>query len=69
MTFSLRLLILAVVIAVIVGLVLVGLLGPVLVSLHVPIATTIGGFLIEFGWVLGVLVGLWYYFSGGTGRL
>jgi hypothetical protein len=58
-------LVLAVVIAVVVGIVLVGLLGPVLVSVHVPIAEVIGHFFEEWGFVIGVLCGLWYYFAGG----
>lgn len=62
--FNIRKLILAVVIAVIVGIVLVGLLGPVLVTVKVPIAVTIGDFLTAWGFVIGVLAGLWYYFAG-----
>lgn len=69
MTFSLTRLILAVVVAVIVGIVLVGLLGPVLVSVKVPIAATIGEFFINWGFIIGVLAGLWYYFTGGTWRI
>ncbi len=57
-------LVLALVVAVVVGLGLI-LLGDVLVTLKVPIAVTIGGFLAEWGWVLGVLAGLWYFFRGG----
>ncbi len=64
MTFSLRKLVLAVVVAVVVGIVLVGLLGPVLVSVRVPIAETVGHFLTAWGFVIGVLAGLWYYFAG-----
>lgn len=66
MTFSIGRLVLAVVVAVIVGIVLVGLLGPVLISVKVPIATTIGAFFVSWGFVIGVLAGLWYYFAGGT---
>lgn len=58
-------LVLAVIIAVVVGIVLVALLGPILDSLKVPIATTVGGFLITWGWVLGVAAGVWYFFAGG----
>ena len=57
--------VLAVVVAVVVGLVLVAFLGPVLVSLRVPIAVTIGNAFIHYGWVIGVLAGLWYFFMGG----
>ena len=64
MTFSITRLILALVVAIVVGIVLVGLLGPVLVGLGVPIAKTVGDFFINWGWVIGVLCGLWYYFAG-----
>lgn len=56
----------AVVVAVIVGLLLVGLLGPVLVSLAVPIAVTVGHFFVRWGWVIGVLAGIWYFVSGSS---
>jgi hypothetical protein len=56
--------VIAVVIAVVVGLLLVALLGPILVSLAVPIAVTVGDFFVKYGWVLGVLAGLWYFFLG-----
>lgn len=59
-------LVLALVVAIVVGLMLVGLLGPILISLHVPIAETIGGFFVAYGWVVGILFGLWFYFAGGT---
>ena len=64
MTLSIRRLVLALAVAVIVGIVLVFLLGPILDTLKVPIATTVGGFLIAWGFVIGVLAGLWYYFAG-----
>jgi hypothetical protein len=60
-----ELIVLAVIIAVAVGLLLVGLLGPILSSLNVPVATTVGGFFSQYGWVIGVLAGLWYFFSNG----
>lgn len=56
--------VLAVVIAVIVGLLCV-LLGGVLITLNVPIAETVGGWLKQYGLVLGVLAGLWYFFTHG----
>lgn len=56
--------VLAVVVAVVVGLVLVGLLGPILVALAVPPAVVVGEFFVRYGWVLGILAGLWFYFSG-----
>lgn len=63
--------VLALVVAVVLGLVLVGLLGPILVGLTVPIAVTVGNFFVKYGWVLGVLAGLWFFFAGGnlTARL
>lgn len=64
MPFNLSKLILAVVIAVVVGIVLVGLLGPVLVTVKVPIAVTVGAFFESWGFVIGVLAGLWFYFKG-----
>ncbi len=57
--------ILAVVVAVAVGLACI-LLGGILVSLEVPIAVTIGAWLRDYGTVLGVLAGLWYFFAGGS---
>lgn len=65
MPASLTRLVLAVVVAVIVGIVLVALIGPIIVALKVPIATTVGDFLVHYGFVLGVLCGFWYYFAGG----
>jgi hypothetical protein len=62
--FSLRRLIVAVLIAVIVGIVLVALLGPILVTVKVPIAVTVGRFFVDWGYVLGLIAGLWYYFAG-----
>ena len=58
-------LILAVVVAVIVTLACV-LLGAILVTLNVGIAVTIGNFLKSYSAVLGVLAGLWFFFSGGN---
>ena len=61
-------LILSVVVAVVVGLVCL-LLGSILASLSVPIATTIGDFLARWAWVIGILAGLWYFFTGGSFHL
>lgn len=58
-------LVLALVVAIIVGLLLTAVLGPILVMLAVPIAVVIGDFFIRWGWVLGILAGLWFFFSGG----
>lgn len=57
-------LILAVIVAVVVGLVCL-LVGGILATLGVPIATTIGNFLARWAWALGVLAGLWHFFAGG----
>lgn len=57
--------VLALIVAIVVGLGLTALLGPILVGLGVPIAMVIGAFFIQWGWVLGVLAGLWFFFSGG----
>jgi hypothetical protein len=56
--------VIALVVAVAVGLGCI-LLGTILDTLKVPIATTIGGFLVHWGWVIGVLAGLWQFFQGG----
>ena len=58
-------LVLALVVAIVTGLVCI-LLGSILASLGVPIATTIGDFLTRWGWVIGILAGLWFFFTGGT---
>lgn len=57
--------VLAVIVAVVVGLLLV-LLGGILVTLKVPIATTVGTWCQDYGFVIGVLCGLWYFFTAGT---
>ena len=59
----LRKLILAVIVAVVVTLGCY-LIGGILLSLKVDIAVTIGDFLKNYGGVLGVLAGLWYFFVG-----
>lgn len=60
----LSLLVLSVIVACVVGLVAI-LAGKVLASIGIPIAATVGGFLEQYGWVIGVLAGLWYFFTGG----
>ena len=55
--------VIAVIVAIVVGLICI-LLGSVLITLQVPIAVTIGGFLVQWGWVLGVLAGLLYFLRG-----
>ena len=57
--------VIAVVIAALVGLVLSQLLGPVLTSTNIPIIEVVGRFFAEWGWVIGVIVGLLWFFRGG----
>lgn len=41
------------------------LLGAILDALKVQVAITIGDFLKSYGSVIGVLAGIWYFFTGG----
>jgi len=54
----------AIVIAALVGLLLVGLLGPILNSVNIPIVQVLGAFFVQWGWVLGILFGLLSFFGG-----
>jgi hypothetical protein len=56
-------LVLAVVVAVIVSLLCI-LLGHVLETLAVPVAVTVGAFLVQWGFVLGICAGIWFFFTG-----
>ncbi len=56
-------LVVAAVIGVVVFLVCL-LLGSVLVSLHVPVLTTIGNFLVDWDVVIGVLAAILAFFTG-----
>ena len=56
---------LSVVVAVIVTLACV-LLGAILKSLDVAIAITVGDFLAKYSAALGVLSGIWYFFSNAN---
>lgn len=56
-------LVLAVVVAVVVTLACL-LVGAILAGLGVSVAVTIGQWLTSYAAVLGVLAGLWYFFSG-----
>ncbi len=58
-------LILSVVVAVVVTLACI-LLGDILHALTVSVAVTVGDFLKTYGAVLGILAGLWYFFTGAT---
>ena len=57
--------VLAVIVGVVVGLLCL-LLGTILGSLGIPIAEAVGHWFREWGWVLGVLAGLWYFFAGSS---
>jgi hypothetical protein len=59
--------VLAVVVAVVTALVVL-LLGLVIAAMGtaVPVLETVGAFLEKFCWVLGLLAGLWFFFSGRT---
>ena len=56
--------VLAVIIAVIVTLLCI-LLGTILVTLKIDIAVKVGDFFQTYGAVIGVLAGLWYFFTHG----
>jgi hypothetical protein len=58
--------VIAVIIAIIVGALLVYLLGPIIKSLPAPIAQIVGNFFVTWGWGIGVLVGLLWFFGGGS---
>lgn len=64
----LKKLILAVVVAVVVTFACI-LIGGILISLSVSIAVTIGNFLKSYSGALGILAGLWYFFTDGTWHL
>lgn len=42
------------------------LLGMILGSLGMPIASTVGAFLTQWGYAIGVLCGLYQFFAGGV---
>lgn len=56
--------VIAVIIAIIVGALLVYLLGPVIKSLPAPIAQIVGDFFVTWGWGIGLLAGVLYFFTG-----
>ena len=55
--------VIAVIIAVVVGGLLVYLLGPLLKSIPAPIAGIVGDFFVKFGWAIGLIAGLWWFFT------
>jgi hypothetical protein len=58
--------VIAVVIAIIVGAVLTALLGPAIKSIPAPIAGIVGDFFIQWGWAIGVLAGLLFFFTNSS---
>lgn len=56
--------VLAVVVAAIIGLACL-LLGALLGDIHIEVASTVGDFLRQWGFVIGLLAGLWYFFTHG----
>lgn len=56
----------AVIVAVVVGFLLVVLLGPIITMLQVPIAVFVGGVFVQWGWAMGIVAGLWFFFAGGS---
>lgn len=61
--------IIAVLVAAVVGFLLVVVLGPILSMLKVPIVVFFGGILVSWGWAIGVVVGLFYFFGHGGIKL
>jgi len=55
----------AVVLAAVVGFLLAIVLGPILIMLKIDIIVFFGKILVEWGWIIGVLVGLYSFFAGG----
>jgi hypothetical protein len=62
MTLSISNVVLSVVVAVVVTLACI-LLGMILVTLKVAVAVTVGDFLQAYSAILGVLAGLWFFFT------
>lgn len=69
MVFDLRRALIALLVMVVVGFLLAIVLGPLLVTLKAPPAVFVGDIFVNWGWPIGVFVGLWYYFTGGTWRV
>ena len=42
------------------------LLGSVLSSVDIPFVATVGSFLATWAWVIGLLAGVWFFFTGRT---
>ena len=58
--------ILAVVVAIATWLILAVLFGPLLTGTNVSAANKVGVFFVAYGWLIGLLFGLWYFFAGST---
>jgi hypothetical protein len=59
-------LVLALVVGIVVWLALTYLLGPILITLVFAPAVIIGDFFVKWGYLLGILAALWYFFMGYT---
>lgn len=57
-----RKVILAVIVAVAVTLACI-LVGTLLQAIHIEVATTVGNFIEKYSAAIGILAGLWYYFT------
>lgn len=60
--------ILSIVVAIVVALVCV-LIGGILAALNVDVIKQIGDFLQDYSTLIGILAGIWYFFSGRTFNL
>jgi hypothetical protein len=59
--------VIAVIVAIIVGALLVYLLGPLIKSIPAPVAQIVGDFFVKFGWAIGLLAGLLFFFTHPSG--
>lgn len=61
----LRNIILATIVAIVVYLICI-FVGGLFAAMNVPIAATVGDFLVRFATVIAILAGLWRYFGAGN---
>jgi len=54
----------AAIVAIVVGVLCVALLGPLIKTIPAPVAQIVGDFFIKWGWALGLLAGLLFFFGG-----
>ncbi len=57
--------VLAVIVAAVVGFLLAALLGPLLLTIDTPPTTVLGDAFKHYGWGIGVVAGIWYFVAGG----